>query len=327
MRCFFPVLCALLLTCCRAAPSLPEPATERYEAERAAMGTRFRLVVYAETAEQAERAQNASWARLEELEACMSDYRPQSELSLLSHSGGEWRACSPDLWRVLTAAADMNRSSAGAFDITVGPLVKLWRRAMRQERLPTEQDLQQARCLVGAQRLQLDPSTHSARLQPAGVRLDLGGIAKGDALDEILLVLREHGIESALVDGGGDVLLGAAPPGKRGWAVALANGAHSLVLEKCAIATSGSDFQFIELDGVRYSHIVDPRSGYGVVDAAQVSVIARNARTADAAATAFSVLGQRAGMTWIEQRADLEGCRWQTQNPEARPCTSSGFGL
>lgn len=309
-----------------------EPRLERHEFRAAKMGTEFRLVLYAEREEQATRAAGLAWGRIDELEACMSDYRDDSELSLLparsaAEPDGGWVSVSEDLWHVLSAAQEFSLSSAGAFDITVGPQVRLWRRARRQERAPSAEAIARAARSVGYRELELDPERQQARVLVDGMRLDLGGIAKGYALDEALRVLREEGLDAALIDGGGDVLAGSAPPGRDAWQVRIQAGGSDLTLEleHAAVATSGDAYRFVELDGVRYSHIVDPRTGWALAQQATVSVVAASGMRADAAASAASVLGPREGSTWLESEPNLAGRFLWLENDELCTCETTGF--
>ncbi|MBI4657297.1 MAG: FAD:protein FMN transferase [Verrucomicrobia bacterium] len=269
------------------------------------MGVAFRVVLYAPDASVAERAAMAAFARIKELNGVMSDYDPQSELSRLSQTAGQGVEVplSANLWTVLNRSQTLARRTRGAFDVTVGPFVNLWRKARRSRQLPGPALLAEARQSVGYQRLQLSPKTRTARLLAPGMRMDLGGIAKGYAVDEALRVLRNLGIDRALVAGDGDIGVGAPPPGKPGWRIAIATldvpnaPTNRLVLLKhAAISTSGDLSQRLEIGGVRYSHIVDPRTGIGLTDHSLVTVIARDSTTADSLATAISVLGPEKGM-------------------------------
>jgi len=212
---------------------------------------------------------------------------------------------------VLAAAEDVARASGGAFDVTVGPLVALWRRARRQGELPAPERLAAARAAVGWRALALDRARGAARLGLAHMRLDLGGIAKGYALDAALAELARHGIERALVDGGGDLAAGAPPPGADGWRVGVAGldaaepqadrAGMQLSLAHASLATSGDLERSFELDGVRYSHILDPRTGAALTERRLVSVRAPSGMEADAWATALSVLGPE-GLALVAER-------------------------
>lgn len=260
------------------------------------MGVKVRLVVYAPDEKTAARACSAAFARIAGLEDMMSDYRPTSELMrLCARAGGPPVRVSDDLWRVLVRARQVARRSRGAFDISVGPLVQLWRAARKSKTLPAPADLQNARALVGWRHIRLDARHQTVQLRVRNMRLDLGGIAKGYAGDCALVVLRQHGIRRALFEGGGDIVLGEAPPDARGWKVEVANPGplptRTLTVANCAVSTSGDTQQWIEIKGRRYSHIVDPRTGLGLTDRIAATIIAPDGLTSDSLSTAVCVLG------------------------------------
>ncbi|MBX3734260.1 MAG: FAD:protein FMN transferase [Verrucomicrobiae bacterium] len=281
-------------------------AVERYEFERAAMGLPFRIVLYAPDAPRAERAAGAAFDRIAALNGILSDYDEASELSRLSSTSGSgrWVPLSSDLARVLRAAAVASRESDGAFDVTVGPLVQIWKRARRQRELPSESRLEQARAAVGWNHVELRRTggVWEARLGLPGMRLDLGGIAKGYALDEAARTLRHLGVRRFLVAGGGDLVAGGAPPGTRGWRVQVgvfddprSPAPRHVRIRNEALATSGDTFQRVEVGGRRFSHIVDPRTGQAMTDHSLVTVIARSGMRADVLCTQLSVLGTSRG--------------------------------
>lgn len=270
------------------------------------MGLPFRLVLYATTPALATNAAEAAWSRIAELNTILSDYEPESELSRLSRTGGSgrWIPLGRDLSRVLIAANTLSRDSNGAFDVTVGPEVALWRRARRQRELPSKAAIHAARLLSGWTLVEIRQrgGIHEALLLRAGMRLDLGAIAKGYALDEAALVLRQMGIQRFLLAGGGDMVMGDPPPRQIGWRIEAgvfdipeAQTRRFLHLANTALATSGDSFQRAEIGGVRYSHIVDPRTGIGMTDHSLVTVISPSAMLADALSTAVSVIGPAGG--------------------------------
>jgi len=179
--------------------------------------------------------------------------------------------------------------------VTSGPIVRLWRQARKSGRMPTEQDLEAARRLAGWRGLALDASTRTARLTTAGMKLDLGGIAKGYAGDCALAALRRAGIGSALCEAGGDIVAGDPPPGRPGWTIGIAGGERELVVANAAVSTSGDTEQFVVIGGTRYSHVVDPRTGLGLTSRVAATVLAPAGLIADGLATAASVLGPEAG--------------------------------
>jgi thiamine biosynthesis lipoprotein len=277
---------------------------ERFEFTSPHMGTLARLVIHAPSRSAAERGARAAFERIAELESRLSDYRADSEVSQLARgAGGPARGVSPDLLAVLLRSQELARRSDGAFDVTVGPLSLLWRAARRRGELPSQSDLEAARARVGHESLLVDASARSCRLERPGMRLDLGGIAKGHAADEALAVLRKRGLPIALVTLGGDVVAGEAPPGKAGWSVAIRTPGLEpapIVLRDAAVSTSGDAEQWLEAEGVRYSHVLDPRTGRALAGRRSVTVVARQGSEADALATALSVLGAERGLALVE---------------------------
>jgi thiamine biosynthesis lipoprotein len=281
----------------------------RFAYEKAEMGLPVRVTLYAPDEDAARAAADRAFARVEALNAVFSDYDSDSELSRLSDSAGSGRAVAvgAELWRVLEFAQRVSTLSKGGFDITVGPLVNLWRGARRKRELPNTERLAQARSRVGYQELELDPASRTALLRKPRMRLDAGGIAKGYAMEEALKVLRAMGLPCAMVAGGGDMALGEAPPGEAGWRIEVsaldARGAPAprfLTLANCSVATSGDLYQRLEIDGKRYSHIVDPRTGIGLTDHSLVTVVAARGIEADALSKVLAVLGPREGLPLLE---------------------------
>jgi thiamine biosynthesis lipoprotein len=298
---------AIMWESCATAPSA---SLSRYEFTQPQMGVPFRIVTYAVGQSLAESAAAAAFDRVRHLNDILSDYEADSELSQLSRTAGQGKAVkvSDDLWNVLERAQQLAERSGGSFDVTVGPCVILWRKARREKNLPNPDMLAEARAAVGYKNLQLDPKSRTAKLLTPGMRLDLGGIAKGYAVDEALKVLRARGVTRALVSGGGDLAVGDAPPAKNGWRIEMAPldtpnapPKRFVLLKHAALATSGDLFQHLEIDGKRYSHIVDPHTCVGLTDHSLVTVIARDCITADSLATAVSVLGPKTGVMLIEQ--------------------------
>lgn len=291
-----------------------EPS-ERFEYQQVHMGVDFTLIFYAPDQAAANQASKAAFQRIADLNAKLSDYDPESELSKLSQSSGSGTevTVSDDLWRVLVSGEQLSARTEGAFDVTVGPLVRLWRRARRQHELPSQQRIAEALDGVGHQHIRFQPEEQAVMLARPGMRLDLGAIAKGYATDEALLVLREAGCPRAMIDGSGDLALGDPPPNTKGWKIAIAGRSESsrqptvsLTLANCGVATSGDVYQFVQIDGRRYSHIVDPQTGLGLTTPSTVTVVAPTGIMADSLASAVSVLGPEAGLQLIEATDDCE---------------------
>ena len=296
-----------------AEPAPGEPV--RYEYSQQAMGVRFRMVLYASDKQAANSAAAAAFARVRSLDRTLSDYDSASELMRLCASAepGRPMPAGEDLRRVLTRSLAVSRESGGAFDVTVGPLTRLWRRARRRKRLPSTRRLRQAREAVGWRHVQVDERSGTVTLARKGMRLDLGGIAKGYAVDAALEVLKQQGVPCALVDGSGDIVVGKPPPGRTGWTIgvaALRRPDHPptrfLCLANAAVATSGDAYQAVEIKGVRYSHLLDPKTGLGLTTRSSVTVVAADATTADALASAVSVLGFDRGMQLVDRTRGVE---------------------
>ena len=273
-----------------------------------AMGTQARIIAYAENEAEGRKAVEAALDRILEIEDRLSDYDLTSESMLFCKSAPHeaLRPISNDLWVCLLRGKQIWSKSKGAFDVTVGAYSKLWRRARRQREFPSQERLLSAAMGVGFDYVEVDMDSPRAAISISGLQLDFGAIAKGYAADEAIRVLKQHGISIAIADVGGDVAIGTAPDAKPGWPVGIAplseTGALQIThLSQCGVATSGDAFQFVELDGRRYSHIIDPRSGIALTLRSSVTVVAPTGLEADAWASAISVLGPRVGLRMIRR--------------------------
>lgn len=318
VRAAWAILClALVAVGCgaespAATPAGPVSPLVRFEYEHAAMGTLFRVTVYAMDEATADAAAARALARIDAIEIVATDYDAGSEARLLStRAVGAWTPVSPDLALVLRAADDAVRRSEGAFDPTVGALTRHWRRALRSGEWPTQARWDAARRCCGwlaLVELRDAQGQVEIRLGMGEMRLDFGGVAKGVAVDEALRVLEAAGIRSALVDGGGDLAALDAPPGESGWRVVVRpfpdgeGPVLSFLLVRAAVATSGDQYQRVTLagaalDGVvhtqaQYGHVLDPRRGLPLAVPRAAVMTARSAAEADAFATARLVLGE-----------------------------------
>jgi len=278
----------------------------RFEFSEPHMGTIFKIVLYARDRALATTASRAAFDRIAALDHIMSDYDETSELMRLCRgAGGPAVEISADLCRVMAAAQELSRRSDGAFDITVGPVVQLWRRARRRHELPEPDRLAAARELVGYENVHLDPKAQRARLLKPGMLLDLGGIAKGDAADQALILLNYYHVGQVLVAAAGDIGTGDPPPG-RDWEIGIETfespaspPSRFIGLHNSAVSTSGDSEQHVEIAGVRYSHIVDPKTGMALTGRRSVTVTAPHGIVADCYATALCVLGHERGLRLI----------------------------
>lgn len=263
------------------------------------MGIDARLVLFAPDQATAEKAGKAAFDRIAELDSIMSDYRKDSELNRLCAKAGQGPVkVSADLFRVLGKAREISARSEGAFDVSVGPLITIWRAARKSGVLPDKAAVEQARKLVGWQKIKLDSRNRTVELTTPGMKLDLGGIAKGYAGDEAIKVLRKFGIKSAMVEMGGDLVFSNRPPHSDGWVVRIPNagedhGPVDLKFKDCAVSTSGDTEQFAVIGGVQYSHVVDPRTGWALTNRVQATVVSKSGLDTDPISTTITVLDEQ----------------------------------
>lgn len=301
----------VLFNLAQAGAFLSAGEVRRYAFAEAHMATTWRVVLYAPDEAAAKGAADAAFERIAKLDAMLSDFDDASELSRLSDSaGGGPVKVSAELFETLARSVDISRQTSGAFDVTVGPVVNIWKRAQRRKERPDPEDLARAQALVGIANMRLDAVARTVELKKKGMRLDLGGIAKGYAVDQALRVLKDRGIASALVAGGGDIGVSGPPPGEAGWKIdvqALDKGAPpaaTVMLKNAGISTSGDFEQHLDSGGKRYSHIVDPKTGKALEGRSSVTVVAPDTTSSDALAK-VGVLGVVAGLAAIDK---IEGC-------------------
>ena len=284
------------------------PGLRRFESVEPHMGTLVRITVYTPGEQAARDAFRVAFDRIRQLDGILSDYEPDSELNQLTTAAvGRPVRTSDDLFAVLRASQDLAHATDGAFDITQGPVVRLWREARKTARLPDPAALQEAASRGGFRRLHLDNERRTVMLDTAGMALDVGAIGKGYAASEALEVLSARGVRSAMVAVSGDLAFSNAPPGRRGWRIrvhavdaSIANVPDVVELTNAAVSTSGGSEQHVEIDGRRYSHVINPVSGMGLVSDITVTVIARHGLDADGLDTAVSVLGADRGLALVE---------------------------
>lgn len=294
---------------------LPASAAElqRFSERQPHMGVEFEIVLYAEDENKAQAALTAAFARIAQLDSTLSDYSLSSELSKLSAAAptSEPVPLSDDLFTILQASQQLAHDSEGAFDVTVGPLTRLWRRARRQKELPDDERLKAAFAAVGYRSLNIDAEKKTASLEKSDMRLDLGGIAKGYAADQALAEITGRGISRALVRASGDIVVADPPPGETGWKVGIAplnpdDPPQLFVqLRQQAISTSGESRQHLVVGGKRYSHLIDPRTGQPLTGRQSVTVIAPRAIESDSLASTLAVLGPEKGLKLIAGREQV----------------------
>ena len=272
------------------------------------MGSLFRITLYAPDRARADAAAVAGYRRVAELDNIMSDYDPHSELMRLCQKPAETpEHVSRDLFDILQYSQKVSEESGGVFDVTVGPFVQLWRTARKKKALPAPAELAEAARVVGYRKLVLDAREQTATLAVPNMRLDLGGIAKGYAADQALAVMRRMSTTRAMVAASGDIALGDPPPGRTGWAIGIASidpkdegVSKTVLLKNAGISTSGDAEQYVEINGVRYSHIIDPATGLGLTNRIQATIIGPNATTTDGLDNTICGMGVERGLKLID---------------------------
>jgi len=321
------VAAAVLLALCgcasaRGGTDADTPAAHdlrKFEFVREKMGGPFRVVVYAGDESAAGKAADAAFARVDRLNSILSDYTPDSEISRLSQRAADGPMPEPvpvseDLFRVLACGQQIAEQTDGAFDVTIGPFVRLWKRARELKELPTDERLEKTRPSVGFRNLRLDPQRRTVQLLAAHMRLDVNGLASGYVADQAVAAARQAGAAAALVDAGGEISVAGAPPGADGWLVAIQSlknpeemtGQYVKVRDAC-VTSSGDTRRFVEIGGRRYSHIIDPRTGLGLTGRIGATVICADGMTADALDTAVCVLGPERGIELIDNTPGAAG--------------------
>jgi thiamine biosynthesis lipoprotein len=305
----------------------------RYEAVEPHMGTLVRVTVYTPDEQTAKAAFRAAFDRIRALDDILSDYKADSELNRITKTAVK-RAVpvSHDLFTVLRAAQDLAEATAGAFDITQAPLIRLWREARRTRRLPDASELRDAAKRAGFGQLHLDAQRRTVRFDRAGMALDVGGIGKGYAASEAIDALAAVGVRSALVAVSGDLAFSDAPPGQRGWRIGVHSGDPAVLgvpavleLTNGAVSTAGSSEQYVDIGGRRYSHIIDSSSGMALTEDITVTVVAPHGLDADGLDTAASVLGAERGLALIESRPNAAALIIEHTNAGTRVRQSSRF--
>lgn len=291
----------LFLLLCSSGLSAEQAEWTRFEAEAQAMGTSFRIAAFGPEKRKLAGATFAAFDEARRIDALISNYQPESELSRVNAAAADRPvAVSEEFGDLLAVSLDAARRSEGAFDLTVGPLMKVWGFYKGSGSLPGDRAVRRAIDRVGYHHVELSADRRSVRFTQDGVELDPGGIGKGYAVDRMVALLRRYEVESAMISAGTSTLyaLGAPPDEARGWRVELQSpekpdvAADTVFLRDESLSTSGSYEKFFEVDGRRYCHIMDPRTGRPVEGTAAVSVRSKSALESEIWTTALFVLGK-----------------------------------
>lgn len=295
------IVAALLAAGSRPPAAAPyEPV--RAEASRVSMGCLYTIVAYGPDPSVVSTAAERALDEVDRLDRLMSHYRPESPLSQLNRlPPGTTAAVDSELFDLIAVADTYSRESDGAFDITVGPLMKAWGFFRGDGRVPAGEELSQLRRRVGYRHIVLDRASRSIAFDLAGVEIDLGAIAKGYAVDRAVATLRQQGVTAALVSAGGSTIYAlGAPPDSDGWPIDVEDPrsagrvAFTLTLRDRALSVAGRSEKSFEIDGVEYTHILDPRTGFPVRGILSVIVLAPDGTIGDALDTTLFVQGPAA---------------------------------
>jgi FAD:protein FMN transferase len=267
----------------------------RFEFREIHMGVQVRIVLHAEDASRAAAAARVAFDRVRAWDDALSDWRTDTPAQRLPNRAGAWQHVEGRLRDALDASWRLAQVTRGGFEAGLGSITRLWREARRSGAMPNDAALSQAVACAGRNAWLWREDTSTFTAQRDGVRMDFGAIGQGLAADDALAALREASMPQALVDVSGDIALGAAPPGEAGWRIEVAPGvdgqaAETLLLHDVAISTSGDREQAKPVAGQTVGHIVDPSTGHPLPAPRQATVIAKDATTADAVATALCTL-------------------------------------
>ena len=277
---------------------LLQAQTRKFSYSEMKMGSAFNLIIVSADSNKANHLAQKSYELVDSLNHIFSNYDSSSELSKINASAGLLP------YKMSRAMLDLVQKSQyayiqskGAYDISIGPLSSLWRKARKAKLFPEASTVLATKKLVGFAQIKINKRLGTIFLPNANMQLDFGGIAKGYIAQWVINFLKANGIQQALVDAGGDIVMSGAPLNQQGWLIGvnlpettdqLLN--KKLQLSNCSVATSGDVYQFIEYKGVKYSHIINPLTGYGVTNLRNVTIVAKTGATADWLATACSIL-------------------------------------
>jgi thiamine biosynthesis lipoprotein len=289
-------------------------ALHHHAAARMSMGCEYAIEAYARDAKALPRILDDAFDEVDRIDRLMSHYKANSPLSRINQEAAQHPVAVPqELFDFIADAMRYQRESGGTFDITVGPLMKAWGFFRGEGRMPSEDELAGARRHVGGTHVTLDPASRTIAFDEAGVELDLGGIAKGYAVDRVVELLKRREVAAALISAGGSTIYGfGAPPAAAAWTVTLQdptdsrNTALTLGLKDRALSVAGGSEKWFEADGVRYSHIMDPRTGRPAQGVLSVAVLTTTGTAGDALDDAFFVLGPEQSRAYLRRLHDTE---------------------
>lgn len=316
--------CRIAATLLFVSAALAQPLL-RLEKTTNAMGAVYTIIVYGTDRDKMEAAVDAALDEAHRLDGLLSNYQPASEWSQVNRDAASKPVkVSPELFRLLAACDAYSRASEGAFDISVGPLMKVWGFFKGTGKLPETGAVTAALTDVGYRHVHLDAAAQTVSFDRAGVELDPGGIGKGYAVDRMVEILKQNGIERALVEGSGSSIygLGAPPAEPRGWTANIRDPgnpnttATQIFLKDMSLSTSGSYEKFFKANGKTYAHIMDPRTGFPAQGAASVSIMAPRTIDSEAWAKPYFINGRQ----WTAQHKPTDFRVFYCEDRAEHPC-------
>ena len=262
------------------------------------MGSSFNMIFYHMDSVEALSLAKECFLFVDSLNNIFSDYSSESEVGkLVLQTNQTDIKVSNELFSMITRSKDAWEGSGKTFDITIGALTQLWRKAKKENRFPSEAEIKAAKDLTGFKNLIINKRSKTISFKKPGIRFDFGGIVPGYTAQRVIDFLKTKNVNIALVDASGDIVMSDAPPGKDGWAIGINLPENEnelwdkkLELKNFAVSTSGDVYRYTIHDGIKYSHIIDQRTGYGVTSQRNVTVITKYGADADWLATACSIL-------------------------------------
>jgi FAD:protein FMN transferase len=306
---------------------------KRFEFVEKKMGSPFQIIFYDSDSLHASNLAKNAFLIVDSLNNSFSDYSTASEIAKINDNAGngQFINISKDLENILIQSKIAFDKSEGAFDITLGQLTKLWRKSRLEKKLPSSTVLKTKLSAIGTKYLIIDNTNNCARLSKKEASIDLGGIGKGYAAQKIYEFYVKNNIKKVLVNAAGNMAIGDAPLGKKAWEIAIepptANrffDSKMVNLNNIAISTSGDAFQFVEINGKRYSHIINPKTGLGLSYQRQITIICENATKADWLSTACYILPIKKALI-LAKKEKAEILIFNNKNNKISEIKSAGF--
>jgi thiamine biosynthesis lipoprotein len=271
---------------------------KRFEFSENKMGSSFNIIFYHRDSAEAMSLAKECFLIVDSLTTIFSDYNSESEIGKLALQTNQTGIkISDELFSMIIRSKDAWKRSDKTFDITIGALTQLWRKAKKENRFPSETEIKTAKDQTGFKNLIINERSKTISFKKPGIRLDFGGIVPGYTAQRVIDFLKTKNINIALIDASGDIVMNDAPPGKDGWAIGINLPENQneiwekkLELKNFAVSTSGDVYRYTIHNGIKYSHIIDPKTGYGLTSQRNVTIITKYGADADWLATACSIL-------------------------------------